>query len=118
MKMVIVMRKDLNMRKGKMCAQAGHAVLGVWALAHALRAKNHYKKWFEDDLCTKICLAVDSEEELLDLYNKGLENGFIVYLVEDAGLTEFHGEVTATCLAFEPLDDEDIDPLTGELSLL
>ena len=34
-----------------------------------------------------------------------------------AGLTEFHGEPTYTCLAFEPLPAERIDPLTGELPL-
>lgn len=118
MKMIIVMRKDLNMRKGKMCAQAGHAVLGAWTAALSLYDEVHYKKWFEDNLCTKICLAVNSEEELLDIYNKGIEANLIVHLVEDYGITEFKGKHTLTCLAFEPLDDEIIDSITGELSLL
>lgn len=118
MKMVIVMRKDLNMRKGKMCAQAGHAALGVWGTAFTQRGIDHYKKWFENDLCTKICLSVNSEEELLNLYNKALEEGIIVYLVEDAGITEFNGNPTFTCLAFEPLENETINPLTGGLPLL
>ena len=38
-------------------------------------------------------------------------------LIRDAGLTEFHGEATYTCLAFEPLRADDIDPITGDLPL-
>ena len=38
-------------------------------------------------------------------------------LIRDAGMTEFHGEATFTCLAFEPLPAEKIDPLTGDLPL-
>ena len=38
-------------------------------------------------------------------------------LVRDAGHTEFHGEPTYTCLAFEPLYPDQIDPLTGSLPL-
>jgi PTH2 family peptidyl-tRNA hydrolase len=40
-----------------------------------------------------------------------------VALVRDAGHTEFHGEPTYTCLAFEPLSAEQVDPLTGDLPL-
>ena len=65
----------------------------------------------------KVCVYVDSEEELLDLAERGRELGFAVALVRDAGHTEFHGEPTYTCLAFEPLPAEEIDPLTGKLPL-
>jgi PTH2 family peptidyl-tRNA hydrolase len=60
---------------------------------------------------------VDSEEELLAIAEQGRERGFVVALVRDAGLTEFHGETTYTCLAFEPLRAADIDPITGDLPL-
>ena len=118
MKMVIVMRKDLGMRKGKMCAQAGHAVLGAMTTALNMFEKEKYNDWYKNNLQTKICVGVDSEQELLDIYKAGLERGFVVYLVEDYGLTEFHQENTLTCLAFEPLEDEQIDTITGGLSLL
>ena len=62
-------------------------------------------------------MYVDSEEELLELAERGREQGFAVALVRDAGHTEFHGEPTYTCLAFEPLYPDQIDPLTGELPL-
>lgn len=118
MKMVIVMRKDLNMRKGKMCAQAGHAVLGVMQLAAAVKEESAYTNWYKDNLQTKICVGVNSEEELIDIYNKALQKGIITYLVQDYGLTEFNNEKTYTCLALEPSENEDVDEITGGLSLL
>ena len=60
---------------------------------------------------------MDGEEALLDIAEKGREQGFVVSLVRDAGITEFHGEPTYTCLAFEPLFPADIDPITGDLPL-
>ena len=72
--------------------------------------------WFEAGVA-KVCVYVDSEEALLDLAEQGREKGFAYSLIRDAGLTEFHGEPTYTCLAFEPLFPEQIDPLTGDLPL-
>ena len=65
----------------------------------------------------KVCVYVDGEEALLDLAARGRQEGFAVALIRDAGMTEFHGEATFTCLAFEPLPAEKIDPLTGDLPL-
>lgn len=147
-KQVIVMRRDLKMRKGKIAAQAGHACVEAvlmalaregrlgdvrveddWvALAPASEAVPAEKiaradgeptpleAWFEHGVA-KICVYVDSEEELLELDTAARERGFISALVRDAGHTEFHGEATYTCLAFEPLYPEQVDPLTGELPL-
>ena len=39
-------------------------------------------------------------------------------LITDAGLTEFHGVPTKTCLGIGPWESEEIDKITGELSLL
>ena len=72
--------------------------------------------WFDAGVA-KVCVYVDSEEELLDIAAQGREQGFLVSLVRDAGLTEFHGEPTLTCLAFEPLPADLIDPITGGLPL-
>ena len=66
----------------------------------------------------KICLYVNSEAELLDIYQEGLAHDYKISLVRDNGLTEFHNIPTYTCLAFEPLYDEDIDKITGHLPLL
>ncbi|OUO32081.1 aminoacyl-tRNA hydrolase [Olsenella sp. An293] len=135
-KQMIVMRRDLKMRKGKIAAQAGHACVEAvlmalaregrgadvqatesWAwLYHDEGDTSPLTDWFDAGVA-KVCVYVDSEEELLDLAERGREQGLIVALVRDAGHTEFHGEPTYTCLAFEPLPAEAIDPLTGELPL-
>ena len=135
-KQMIVMRRDLRMRKGKIAAQAGHACVEAVLMAlvrenrgASLRANDGWAwvehdesdvtpltDWFDAGVA-KVCVYVDSEEELLDLAARGRELGFAVALVRDAGHTEFHGEPTYTCLAFEPLPAEKIDPLTGELPL-
>ena len=135
-KQMIVMRHDLKMRKGKVAAQAAHACVEATLMAivregrgGALRASESWA-WLEHDEgdvtpltdwfdagVAKVCVYVTSEEELLDLAARGRELGFAVALVRDAGHTEFHGEPTYTCLAFEPLPAEKIDPLTGDLPL-
>ncbi|WP_308588031.1 peptidyl-tRNA hydrolase, partial [uncultured Slackia sp.] len=43
--------------------------------------------------------------------------GFTTALIQDAGHTEFHGDPTYPCMAFEPLYPEQINPLTGDLPL-
>ena len=65
----------------------------------------------------KICVYVDSEEELLDLHRRAQEAGVLSSLICDAGMTEFHGEATYTCLALEPLPRDRADELTGNLPL-
>lgn len=135
-KQVIVMRRDLKMRKGKIAAQSGHACVeavlmalakenrlndvrvsdGWISIGNETREATPLSEWFSNGVA-KICVYVDSEEALLDLDRQGKELGFITALVQDAGHTEFHGEPTYTCLAFEPLYPEQIDQLTGDLPL-
>lgn len=135
-KQVIVVRRDLKMRKGEIAAQSGHACVeavlmalakedrlsdvrvedGWVQLADTGRDATPLSEWFARGVA-KICVYVDSEEALLDLAKQGEDAGFCVALIQDAGHTEFHGEPTYTCLAFEPLYPEQIDPITGELPL-
>ena len=72
--------------------------------------------WFKYG-CAKICVYVDSEEELIDIAEKAKEKGIIAAVITDAGMTEFHGVPTKTCLALEPLPAEVADELTGGLPL-
>lgn len=141
-KQMIVMRRDLKMRKGKIAAQAGHACVEAvlmalaregrldqvrtiadeagnpsWvALDHAAGDASPLTDWFDAGVA-KVCVYVDGEDALLDIAREGREAGFVVALIRDAGFTEFHGEPTYTCLAFEPLPAESIDPITGNLPL-
>lgn len=125
-KQVIVMRKDLNMRKGKIAAQASHASLGailnyggkIYEETLTLTIENYAVREWLDGRFTKVCVSVDSEEELIDIYMKAMYNKVNVKLIKDAGLTEFGGIPTYTCLAIGPDYPDKIDPITGHLKLL
>lgn len=138
-KQVIIMRKDLHMRKGKMAAQAAHASMKV--LLDRITEKSRLGELFgtapipeEEQVLTiqishvmnewlmgkftKICVSVDSEEELIRIYQEAHEAGLEVAMIIDSGLTEFNGEPTRTCVAIGPNYSEDIDKITGDLKLL
>ena len=135
-KQMIVMRRDLKMRKGKIAAQAGHAcvtaVLAALAREQRLgqvqadetgvvltqdgQSATPLSEWFARGVA-KVCVYVDSEEELLEIDRKAKAACILSALICDSGLTEFHGQPTYTCLAFEPALPEKVDPITGELPL-
>lgn len=136
-KQMLIVRRDLKMRKGKIAAQASHA--SVEAVLKAIVKENRMTQlrvseegyayldapegeespltdWFRYGMA-KICVYVDSEEALRALDAKAREMGVVTALILDAGMTEFHGEPTYTALAFEPLEAERADTLTGDLPL-
>jgi PTH2 family peptidyl-tRNA hydrolase len=133
-KQIILIRKDLNMRKGKCVSQGAHASLGAamkWmelieadgfegldsAVGYFVPQTAELEEWFATG-CTKITVSVDSEAELEELYQKGKEITDHCYLVTDEGRTEFHGVPTKTTLAIGPVDSEEVDKITGNLKLL
>ena len=114
-KQVLVFRKDLQMSKGKIAAQAGHA-----AVSAAQDAFVHHKKWWEAWLFEgqrKIAVKVQNEKELGELEKAADELGLPHALIVDRGLTEIP-EGTVTCLGIGPAPAERIDRLTGKLQLL
>lgn len=133
-KQVIVMRKDLNMRKGKMIAQGAHASMAVLldmmvrtnithlgdttpSTHYAFVADSYVREWLEGRF-TKVCVSVNSEQELLGVYNKAMGQCLPAALITDSGLTEFNLVPTHTCCAIGPWRRKDIDAITGHLSLL
>ncbi len=131
-KQVIVMRRDLNMRKGKMVAQGAHASVGAFlklfkkkeagdvsvSLSLDYTPDSFLAQWLDGSFA-KICLYVDSKEDLVNLYRRVREKApqIPVDLVQDAGLTEFHGVPTLTCLAIGPYWADEINAFTGDLKL-
>ena len=113
-KQVIVLRKDLNMRKGKMIAQGAHASLEAFLSASATEAA---RLWHEGP-ATKIAVSVDSEEALLDVAERARAAGLPHALIQDSGRTEFGGVPTYTAVALGPARGDDIDAITGSLPLL
>ena len=128
-KQVIVVRKDLNMRKGKMIAQGAHASLkvitdrmgvGDWIGSEIIMIPSdslpHMVAWIQG-LCKKVVVGVDSLNELMDIFYKASNNAIPCSLVQGMGLTEF-SEPTYTAVAVGPDLDDKIDLVTGGLKLL
>ncbi len=132
-KQVLVVRTDLKMRRGKECAQCGHAAI-AWLACKLKRSgqksppEDNGNIWMSapfsslelewlSGLNKKVCLSVDSEEELLDIEKAAFEAGILCYVIKDEGLTEFNGVPTNTCLALGPDLSEKIDKITGHLKL-
>ena len=140
-KQVIVMRKDLNMRKGKMCAQASHASMKVildlmtkyvnikevtdrdstleptvYNYNLMVTEGSYLQDWLGGSF-TKIVVGVDSEQKLLALLAKAAHDMIPCSLITDAGKTEFNGP-TNTCIAIGPYLSDKIDEITGHLKLL
>jgi PTH2 family peptidyl-tRNA hydrolase len=122
-KQVIVMRKDLNMRKGKLVAQGAHAALGaILGLGErdgnklTITLDDRTAPWI-DGIFKKICVYVESEEALLQVKAKADALGLITCLITDSGLTEFKGVPTNTALAVGPDTYERVDLVCGDLPL-
>jgi PTH2 family peptidyl-tRNA hydrolase len=126
---MLVGQKGLKMRAGKLAAQAAHASLAALTRGPGAQIRTdsqgvHLVVPLDDDLHAwltgvfkKICVYVNSEEELLELHRKALEAGMRCSLIQDSGLTEFGGVPTYTVLAIGPHPKARLDPLTGQLPL-
>jgi PTH2 family peptidyl-tRNA hydrolase len=123
-KQVIVMRKDLNMRKGKMIAQGAHASLkvlldrGTTADATVTIALTEAMAAWVGGRFTKVCVSVDSEAALGEIAARAAAAGVPCAVIVDAGQTEFHGVPTRTCCAVGPAWADEVDAITGGLPLL
>jgi len=128
-KQVIVIRKDLRMRRGKEIAQGAHASMAFLSN----RVRSFYdgvdgpgfgrlgvtpvqEEWLRG-IFAKVCVRVNSEEELLDVERKAREAGLETHLITDSGRTEFKGVPTPTCVAIGPDHASKIDEITGDLEL-
>src|SRR5262245_469758 len=106
------MRKDLNMRKGKMIAQGAHASLkvlldrgrldGETATATVTVPLTEAMAAWVGGRFTKVCVSVTSQAELDAIYQRAVAAGVPCAMVIDAGATEFHGVPTPTCCAIGP----------------
>lgn len=146
-KQVIVMRKSFTIdgkkvtpRKGKYIAQGAHASLKVILdlmrpsdmhaknslvldlpenqLANSvyLKERSALQDWLTGSF-TKVCCVVETEEEIVALYNKAKEKGLLCSIIEDSGRTEFGGVPTITCCAIGPAWSDEVDEITGGLEL-
>lgn len=143
-KQVIVVRKDLNMRKGKIAAQVAHASMKVLLdcmnveeeryldsddhvtinrrTGNIIRSLNcgkgsYLNQWLEGAFA-KIVVSCESEQELFDLCVIADKGGIPYAIITDSGATEFNNVPTVTCAAIGPYNSEELNKITGHLKLL
>lgn len=118
-KQVLVYRRDLKMRKGKIAAQCAHASVAVFTRHDRGPADRLVvpldgpMAWWARRSMAKIVLSVDSEEELLKIHAEARRRLLPTALIRDAGKTEFKGVPTRTTVAVGPAIVDEIDPITG-----
>lgn len=111
-KQVIVVRTDIKLGKGKLAAQVAHA-----SVESFLRTpEKDQKKWLSENQ-KKVVLKVKNEEDLIEIFDKAKRAGLPSTLVQDAGLTQIPPG-TKTAVGIGPAEEEKIDRITGNLSLL
>ena len=112
MKQAIVVRTDIGMGTGKLAAQASHASLKAYENSHTARQSD----WKADGQ-KKIVLAVASEREIHELAEQARREGLPNAVISDAGHTQLEPG-TVTALAVGPGEENLVDRVTGDLSLV
>jgi PTH2 family peptidyl-tRNA hydrolase len=117
-KQAIVLRRDLNMSRGKAAAQAAHA--SVDAVLSIIKSNRvDWIRWLDEWVRggqMKVVLRVDSEKELIEIYENALKLGLPASIIRDAGRTELPPG-TLTAVAVGPAPEDLVDRVTGHLKL-
>lgn len=114
-KLVVCVRTDLSMGKGKLAAQVGHASVDA-ALAARRSDRSSFDAW-KDAGQPKVVVGVDGIEELEAIERQARDANLPTTTITDAGRTQLEPGTT-TCLAVGPARAGRLDPVTGHLSLL
>lgn len=113
-KMILVVRNDLKMGKGKIAAQCSHATLGLYKklLNRAPKALN---RW---EMCAqpKVVVKIESEEDMLVLQERAKSLKLPTHITIDAGRTQIAPNSRTVMAILGPV--EVVDDVTGGLKLL
>ncbi|XP_036609954.1 peptidyl-tRNA hydrolase 2, mitochondrial [Trichosurus vulpecula] len=113
-KMILVVRNDLKMGKGKVAAQCSHAAVSAYKQVQR-RNPELLKQW---EYCgqPKVVVKAPDEESLAELLTHAKVLGLTVSLIQDAGRTQVEPG-SRTVLGIGPGPADLIDKVTGHLKL-
>ncbi|XP_007533716.1 peptidyl-tRNA hydrolase 2, mitochondrial [Erinaceus europaeus] len=113
-KMILVVRNDLKMGKGKVAAQCSHAAVSAYKQIQR-RNPDLLKQW---EYCgqPKVVVKAPDEETLVELLTHAKMLGLTVSLIQDAGRTQI-APGSRTVLGIGPGPADLIDKVTGHLKL-
>lgn len=117
MKQVILVCNNLKLPKGKLAAQVAHAsVEAVLKLMSSKTGQEIVRDWRSEGMM-KIVLKVNDEKELFKHIQMAKDLKLPTSIITDAGKTVV-APGTTTCGAIGPFDEEEIEKITKNLSLL
>ncbi|XP_054430844.1 peptidyl-tRNA hydrolase 2, mitochondrial [Pteronotus mesoamericanus] len=113
-KMILVVRNDLKMGKGKVAAQCSHAAVSAYKQIQK-RNPELLKEW---EYCgqPKVVVKAPDEDTLIALMTHAKMLGLTVSLIQDAGRTQI-APGSQTVLGIGPGPADLIDKVTGHLKL-
>ncbi|XP_013772453.1 peptidyl-tRNA hydrolase 2, mitochondrial-like isoform X2 [Limulus polyphemus] len=114
-KLVLIVRNDLRMGKGKIAAQCSHA--SVLAYRQTQQRNAELLKEWEMSGQRKVVVKVDDEMTLMELAHHARKVGLLTSIVCDAGRTQIAAG-SRTVLGIGPGPEELVDKITGHLKLL
>ncbi len=115
LKMVIVVRKDLKLPKGKLAVQVAHGAVDV-VIKSLKYDPDKVNEWLNSG-AKKVVVYVENLDELWETKAKAEELGVISSIVKDAGRTVVEPG-TITALAIGPDKESLIDEITGDKKLV
>lgn len=115
-----IIRTDIEMDRGKIAAQMGHAYLEAYLLALEKRPETIplYKK----DQTIKIAMRAKKVQHLEDAYQKAFDAGIPSVLITDLGLyglpEDMLGKPTVTALGLGPAKRNEVKDILKRFQLL
>ncbi len=85
-KIVVLVRTDLDMGKGKIAAQVGHASVEL-ALGAQKMDRRSFNAWMSGGQ-KKVVLKVANRDEMIRYMNEAHSNGLYTCIITDAGRTQ------------------------------
>lgn len=111
-KQAIIVIQSLKLPKGKLAAQAAHA-----AVEAVLRSSESKVKNWRNQGQKKVVLKVADQKELYRYKTKAEDWGLQTAVITDAGKTVV-APGTVTCMAIGPDEEESVDKVINDLSLM
>ncbi|MDD3175070.1 MAG: peptidyl-tRNA hydrolase Pth2 [Candidatus Nanoarchaeia archaeon] len=116
-KQVILVCNNLKLPKGKLAAQVAHAsVDAVLKQLSANSGREVVSSWRREGM-KKVVLKVEDEKELYKYIQLAKDEKIPTSIITDAGKTVV-APGTTTCGAIGPFDEETIERITKDLSLM
>lgn len=110
-RMVVIVRKDIEMSAGKVAVQVAHGCIGLTRI----NCFQDINRWYLAGQY-KIVLEVKDLDELNKVINDCKENKIVHFVVKDLGKTELPPNTT-TCVAIGVYKKNEIAKIIGKLKL-